>query len=148
MSIKREAFPAPSIGRSSGLNVIQRADSHESLSAHPLLSPTPSSGSPSATTASESASAPRYVPYTPRQRTVTASTTASTHSAVSVSAQQSQSHNTATGQLQLMNLKAAAQGIGIDTGTVGWMILEKLVAEGEREEWAEIWSAITTGKVS
>lgn len=145
MTVKREAFPASSIGRSSSssLNVIQRTDSHDSVSAHPLLSPTP--GSPPVGSNSEASSTPRYVPYTPRQRPVASST----HSAVSVSAQQSQmqSQTTATGQLQLMNLKSAAQGIGIDNGSVGWMMLERLVADGDKEEWADIWSALTTGKV-
>ncbi len=47
-----------------------------------------------------------------------------------------------------MHLKAAAQSIGLDSGTLGWAILEKLVLEPEvSEEWVEVWSAITSGKV-
>jgi hypothetical protein len=46
-----------------------------------------------------------------------------------------------------MNLKAAAQGIGLDTACLGWAMLEKLSQDGETEEWAEIWGAITKGKV-
>lgn len=48
-----------------------------------------------------------------------------------------------------MNLKAAAQGVGLDAGSVGWAILEKLAHEGDTtEDWAEIWNAVTKGKVS
>jgi hypothetical protein len=46
-----------------------------------------------------------------------------------------------------MNLKAAAQDIGLDTACLGWAILEKLSHDGETEEWADIWGAITKGKV-
>jgi hypothetical protein len=48
-----------------------------------------------------------------------------------------------------MNMKAAAQGVGLDTGSVGWAILEKLVFESEQHggEWADILVAVTTGKV-
>ena len=46
-----------------------------------------------------------------------------------------------------MHLKAAAQNIGLDTSTVGWAILEKLVAYNEGDDWNEIWGLITSGKV-
>lgn len=67
--------------------------------------------------------------------------------------QQPQSANVqgagAARQLQLMNLKAAAQRVGLDAGSVGWAILEKLACEGDTtEDWAEIWNAVTKGKVS
>ncbi|KAG5730904.1 Vacuolar protein sorting-associated protein 9a, partial [Termitomyces sp. T112] len=54
----------------------------------------------------------------------------------------------AASRLQLVNLKAAAQNIGLDTGSVGWAILEKLVHESDHHdaEWTEIWSVVTTGK--
>jgi hypothetical protein len=68
----------------------------------------------------------------------------------------------AASRLQLMALKAAAQNIGLDPGMLGWAMLERLVSEGNgsgttaiagssgasaRQEWNEIWSAISTGKV-
>lgn len=50
-----------------------------------------------------------------------------------------------------MNLKAALQNVALDTGTVGWAILERLIGEGEAPhtaaEWTEIWEVITSGKV-
>jgi hypothetical protein len=46
-----------------------------------------------------------------------------------------------------MNLKAAAQNLGLDTGTIGWVMLENLVRERDSAEWTDIWNAITTGKV-
>jgi hypothetical protein len=84
------------------------------------------------------------VPYTPRQRvTATAATTMTVHPP---SPQQHQGD--ATSKLQLMHLKAAAQGLGVDSGTLGWSILEKLVVDIETsEEWTEVWNVITTGKV-
>jgi hypothetical protein len=47
-----------------------------------------------------------------------------------------------------MNLKAGAQSIGLETNSIGWEILEKVVAEHDNNpEWADIWSALTAGKV-
>jgi hypothetical protein len=51
-----------------------------------------------------------------------------------------------------VNLRAAAQGLGLDMGSVGWAILERLVGlttvGGEDEEgWREVWNAVVTGKV-
>jgi len=47
-----------------------------------------------------------------------------------------------------MNLKAYAQSIGLETNSLGWEILEKLVAEHDNNpEWADIWTALTIGKV-
>jgi hypothetical protein len=56
---------------------------------------------------------------------------------------------TATSKLQLMNVKAAAQGIGLDTGSVGWAILEKLAKCGNEvsDEWGDIWASISNSKV-
>ena len=54
----------------------------------------------------------------------------------------------ATSKLQLMHLKAAAQMIGVEGGSLGWMMLERLVLDSEvGDEWSDIWSAITSGKV-
>ncbi|KAJ3511967.1 hypothetical protein NMY22_g15477 [Coprinellus aureogranulatus] len=47
-----------------------------------------------------------------------------------------------------MHLKAAAQNIGLDTSTIGWAILEKLVAFNEGDEWSEIWGLLTSGKAT
>ncbi|TFK39557.1 hypothetical protein BDQ12DRAFT_682001 [Crucibulum laeve] len=132
---KREQFPATSIGRSQGARLQQTA-SHE---AHPLLSGSTSPSSPG------QESNPKYLPYTPRQRLAPTSATTTT---VHLSSPQ-QHQGDATSKLQLMNLKAAAQNVGLDTGTVGWTILEKLVVEIEHgEEWSDIWNAITSGKAT
>lgn len=144
MTTRREAFPAVSIGRAQGAS-IARTGSRDNLATHPLLSPGPSTLSPSPTPETQSSSTPKYVPYTPRQRLPTTSTTA--QPPVSVSPQH-QPTGGATSKLQLMNLKAAAQGIGLDTACIGWAMLEKLSQDGETEEWAEIWDAITKGKAS
>ncbi|KAF8963394.1 hypothetical protein BDZ97DRAFT_1820620 [Flammula alnicola] len=154
MAVKRgDEFPATSIGRTSGARLQQASAAHE---AHPLLSPGPSSPTPSeqghaGSTSGNGATpgsieSPRYVPYTPRQRvTPTAATTGTT-----VHPPSPQQHQgDATSKLQLMHLKAAAQSIGLDSGTLGWSILEKLVLDLEiNEEWVEVWSAITSGKAT
>ncbi|KAG2338406.1 hypothetical protein BDR05DRAFT_1004224 [Suillus weaverae] len=116
----------------------------DNLATRPLLSPGPSTLSPSPTPETQSSSTSKYVPYTSRQRLPTTSTTA--QPPVSVSPQHQPTG--ATSNLQLMNLKAAAQGIGLDTACIGWAMLEKLSQDGETEEWAEIWGAITKGKAS
>lgn len=145
MTTRREGnFPAVSIGRVQGA-YIARTGSRDNLATHPLLSSGPSTLSPSPTPESQSSSVPKYVPYTPRQRLPTTSTTA--QPPVSVSPQH-QLTGGATSKLQLMNLKAAAQDIGLDTACLGWAILEKLSHDGETEEWADIWGAITKGKAS
>jgi len=142
MSSHRDSlFPATSIGRSP-VNSIARTASRESLAAHPLLAPS------SDTTA---LSSNKYVPYTPRQRqATTGSPVLPTVSALPQQQQPSANmHACAARQLQLMNLKAAAQSVGLDAGSVGWAILEKLAHEGDAtEDWAEIWNAVTKGKVS
>ncbi|KAJ7216388.1 hypothetical protein GGX14DRAFT_358898 [Mycena pura] len=137
-------FPATSIGRSQG------HPTSEVLTAHPLLSPSsPNFSDPKQRSPSPSRNGPHYVPYTPRQRgTPTAATTTgmATHHP-SVVAGASHQQGAATSKLQLMNLKAAAQDVGLDTSSVGWAILEKLVTS-EGAEWAEIWSALAVGKAT
>lgn len=140
---------------------------HEPLSAHPLLSPSPQSPyTPPADVPSPPsiapAPAPRYVPYTPRQRTAPApTTTTASSSAHTQSANQNAGSSSpqapspsATSKLQLVNLKAAAQGLGLDTGSMGWAVLERLTGAGgtpgggdDEAEWAEIWNTVTAGKV-
>lgn len=159
MSSRRDdLFPSGSIGRSQGL-FIQRTPSpapsptRETLTAHPLLSPSPSSSPNTSSTAptsdAQDASAPgtRYATYTPRHRT--APTTGTTlQSSLSVSPQQQPGGSAAATKLQLMNLKAYAQSIGLETNSLGWEMLEKLVAEHDNNsEWADIWTAVTIGKV-
>lgn len=144
MTTRREGnFPAISIGRVQGAS-IARTGSRDNLATHPLLSSGTSTLSPSPTPETQSSSTPKYVPYTPRQRLATTSTTA--QPPVSASPQH-QPTGGATSKLQLMNLKAAAQGIGLDTACLGWAMLEKLSQDGETDEWAEIWGAIIKGKV-
>ena len=150
-------FPATSIGRSHGQR-IQRSASpspslREPLATHPLLSPSPSSNLPPATTSplestpSQYPSPTRYVPYIPKHRVSSIATTGTTnHSPLSVS---TQPHGDATSKLQVMNLKAAAQNIGLDGSSVGWAILEKFISETDHSpEWNEIWHALSTDKVS
>jgi hypothetical protein len=162
MSSRRDdLFPSGSIGRSQGI-FIQRTPSpapsltRETLTAHPLFSPSPSSAPVTSSTAPTSdiqdASAPgapgtRYATYTPRHRT--APTTGTTlQSSLPVSPQQQPGGSPAATKLQLMNLKAYAQSIGLETNSLGWEILEKLVAEHDNNpEWADIWTALTIGKV-
>lgn len=137
-------FPATSIGRSQG-------QASELLTAHPLLSPSPTTPNAPETgqrSHSPNGNAPRYVPYTPRQRgaPTAATTTGMTTNPSVVAAASHQQQGGATSKLQLMNLKAAAQNVGLDTGSVAWAILEALVAS-EGGEWAEIWSALSIGKV-
>lgn len=142
-------FPSTSIGRTQGTRLV-RTPSHESLTAHPLLSPSNSGpASPESSVSGTTNGAPRYVPYTPRQRAPpTAATTGTTLTLPSVAASSQQHQGDATSKLQLMNLKAAAQNGGLDTGSMGWAILEKLVLENDQwAEWTEIWSALTSGKV-
>ncbi|KAF8799213.1 hypothetical protein BYT27DRAFT_7149988 [Phlegmacium glaucopus] len=150
MTSKRENdFPAISIGRTSGSRLQQAAAAHE---AHPLSSPGPASPAPSDSGAISGSGAtlsvngnPKYVPYTPRQRV--APTSATTATAHPPSVQQHQGD--ATSKLQLMHLKAAAQNIGLDSGSLGWSILEKLVLDCDySEEWTEIYSAITSSKAT
>ncbi|KDQ50153.1 hypothetical protein JAAARDRAFT_42332 [Jaapia argillacea MUCL 33604] len=178
MTTRREDFPSLSIGRSQGANVgahLQRTSSHETLSTHPLLSPTPTSAFASSSSSSSSLldpsspttpthpqpppqhtspTGPRYVPYTPRQRVAPTSATVTGATMHAPSPQHAGVGGGATGRLQVMNLKAAAQGIGLDMGSVGWGMLERLMGlglglgeEGEGE-WGEIWSAVTTGKAT
>ena len=141
MTSKREnEFPATSIGRS-GIRL--QAAVQE---AHPLSLPRPASPSPSESGPGATLSVngnPKYVPYTPRQRVApTSATTATAHPP------SPQQQGDATSKLQLMHLKAAAQNIGLDSGTLGWSILEKLVLDCDySDEWMEIYHAITSSKV-
>ncbi|TFK51943.1 hypothetical protein OE88DRAFT_1488677 [Heliocybe sulcata] len=155
MSNRENLFPSASIGRSQGLH-IQRESSPESLTAHPLLTPTsPKHHSPSASSSSldlatsgqPSNAVPRYVPYTPRQRV--APTSATTGATMHPTPPQQQSQGGATTKLQLMNLKAAAQNVGLDGASVGWAILEKLESINDGDvDWNEIWNAISSGKAT
>ena len=148
MTSKREnEFPATSIGRTSSMR-LQAAAAHE---AHPLSLPRPASPAPSDSGLISTSGAtlsvngnPKYVPYTPRQRiSPTSATTTTAHPS---SPQQQQGD--ATSKLQFMHLKAAAQYIGLDSGTLGWSILERLVSDCDHsEEWMEIYNAITSSKV-
>lgn len=160
MSAKRDpGFPASSIGRSAGAGMLRSSSpspsltgSRESLTAHPLLSPShtppPVPAAPPYTATDQSspssATATRYATYTPRHRTAAATTVTSS---LSVSPQHQQVGG-ATSKLQLVNLRAFAHSIGVETGSVGWEILENLVGEHEQSpEWTDIWNALTTGKV-
>ncbi|KAF8884076.1 hypothetical protein CPB84DRAFT_1850791 [Gymnopilus junonius] len=163
-------FPATSIGRSSGsrLHLHAASSSTHEAHAHPLLSPGRSS-SPTPSEQPHSGMSPpttnvnsngglgpqKYIPYTPRQRVTPTTTTTTVHP--STASPQHGSHQgggDATSKLQLMHLKAAAQAIGLDSGTLGWTMLERLVmnvhGEGEQEEegWTVVWNTITSGKAT
>ncbi|KAJ3743541.1 hypothetical protein DFH05DRAFT_1226386 [Lentinula detonsa] len=154
------------------LNVIAHPLLSPSSTGSALSSP---SGSGSTTTVSNSAATTwdngyssnnlGYVPYTrtPRHKPSPASPTHPTphvsHSssnpspsvivtpATSSSSSSSANHLDATTKLQLMNLKAAAQALGLDAGTVGWVILEALAGE-HGTEWDAIWDTLSTGKAT
>ncbi|KAF7319401.1 VPS9 domain-containing protein [Mycena chlorophos] len=146
MTSNREAFPAVSIGRSQG-----HATSELLTHTHPLLSPSSPNHSFDAKQRSPSPSrnGPHYVPYTPRQRgpPTGLSTTGMTTVAAPPQQQQQAGAASATSKLQMVNLKAAAQNVGLDGSSVGWAILEKLVVS-EGGEWTEIWSALAVGKAT
>lgn len=129
--------------------------SADSITTHPLLSPPPSSletpSSPSSNTHA-TASPPRYVPYTPRQRpigTATTSTTLSSSVATTTAPGSSlNNHGGAASKLQLQSLKASVQTMGLDNNCVGWAILEKLVSENlDGIDWDGIWHVISSGQV-
>lgn len=149
-------FPATSLSVNGNNSKIHRTPSHEALAAHPLLSPGPSSASVSSTGSSPETTRvapPKYLPYTPRHRpptgTVTTGTTGTiVSSPLSVSPQHYQGTASATSKLQLQNLKAAAQNLGLDAGSLGWAMLEELVSGVDHNPaWNEIWSLLTVGKV-
>ena len=158
MARREGLFPAGSIGRS-GIP-LPRTASHESLTTHPLLSPpatgsstfplstapgTEASAAPTSTDPSTTAPAPRYVPYTPRQR---GAPSPATTTATSTTTHPTPSDRDAANRLQLMNLKAAAQKSGLDTSSTGWMILERFALEASRgPEWNDLWVAVSEGKV-
>ncbi|KAF5387353.1 hypothetical protein D9757_005760 [Collybiopsis confluens] len=153
---------------------LSRQSSHESLNviAHPLLSPssttTSLSTSSGATTWDNGLSSNNlgYVPYTrasARHKPAPASPTHSTSShvphpsgtispsvivtpATTTTTTSSASHIDLTTKLQLMNLKAVSASLGIETGTVGWAILEALAKE-HGSDWDLIWDALDKGKV-
>ena len=157
-------FVASSLGRAQGQQLRRDNNpSYESLTSHPLLSPPPtsttsgtsspadinslnvpamivSSPQPSLGSPTESSS-PKYVPYTPRHRVSTSQVTAQP-SPPTVGAA-----GGVTPQLQLQNLRAAAQDAQLTAGSVGWAICEKLYQEGEGAEWEDVWSAVTSNRV-
>ncbi|PCH44498.1 hypothetical protein WOLCODRAFT_105227 [Wolfiporia cocos MD-104 SS10] len=150
MSIRRDSlFPPGSLGRHSP---VPRVPSHESISTHPLLSPPPPASPTTAASPDNGAPAnPRYVPYTPRQRVAPTSATTGTtmHPSMSASQQQNPFQGDATSKLQMMNLKAAAQRIGLDAASTGWAILERLSTEADHgPEWNEIWNALSVSKAT
>lgn len=150
MAEKRDVpLQVQSLGRAGGTRFRQQNGSHESLTvtAHPLLSSSPSLATTSeAKNTSSEAVVPRYVPYTPRQRPATTAqptTGTSSQSPTSIFGVQPG----ATPQLQLQNLKAAAQAISLPSASVGWAICEKLCTEGDKQEWDDIWKALIQQKV-
>lgn len=151
------ALSVASLGRGSGARM-QRTPSHESLTTHPLLSPPLNQIEPDSQTAT------RYVPYTPRHRTQHSASTPATsvspqptisisNSTPNPSFQATASPIGVTGRLQLQNLKAEVQAMGLGNESIGWVMLEKLCSsapfpESERAEWDEVWDLITKGQVS
>jgi hypothetical protein len=153
---RKDAPLVSSLGRVQGTE-ISRTNSRESLTSHPLLSPPPGAvSSANAVTATSDTKAstlkppdsptntnsPKYVPYTPRHRVSTSQVTAQ-FSPASLGT----TGGGATPQLQLQNLKSAAQNALLNSNSVGWAICEKLYQEGESSEWEDIWSAVIQNKV-
>ncbi|KAG8733291.1 hypothetical protein FRC11_007406 [Ceratobasidium sp. 423] len=146
-----------SLGRARGAKM-QRTPSHESLTTHPLLSPPPGQ------LEQDTQPAPRYVTYTPRHRTQHSSSVPATstspqptisisNSTSNLSFQASTSPSGVTGRLQLQNMKAEAQAIGLGNESVGWAILDRLCSsvpypESERSEWDEIWDLLTKSQAT
>ncbi|KAG8897868.1 hypothetical protein FRB99_007867 [Tulasnella sp. 403] len=164
MSKKDSGFPAATLGRSLGTRL---QGSNDSLS-HPLLSASPQnvngttlqpqSQPPRRTSetvqdplGTSAGNGPKYVPYTPRHRpspgSPTTSTSTQTSPSVSVTAPQAP-HGGVAGKLQMQNMKAAAQALGLGTGSVGWAMLEHFVGEGDLGKWQDAWNMITTGKAT
>ena len=152
MGTRKEPIAISSLGRVQGAKLNRDTNaSQESLASHPLLSPPPTlsvSTSPSASPQPESnatgrPTSPKYVPYTPRHRVSTSQVTAQS----SPPSLGGITGGGATPQLQLQNLKAAAQNAQLTAGSVGWAICEKLFQEGEGPEWEDIWTAVVTNKV-
>ena len=151
------AHPLLSPGLQASSNVSISTNIGPSPNNNSLLSPADSMNSASSHTSQPAA--PKYLPYTPRQaRVVTGSaTTGTANSPVSVSPQHpggggaGSTAPSATSRLQLQNLKAVAQHHGLDTGCVGWAMLEELVAAStdhvHAHAWTEVWAVIATGKV-
>lgn len=142
---RENQFPATSIGRTSGARLQQTVTVQES---HPLGAPLPpTSNEYTSGNGSGNFAHAKYRPYTPRHRVAPTVTTGTIVHPPSPQHHPAGGGN-ATSKLQLTNAKAVAQNVGLDTGSVGWAILEKVVLESETGElWAEIWSAITGGKV-
>ncbi|CAE6479565.1 unnamed protein product [Rhizoctonia solani] len=158
MSSSQDSNLSPvSLGKAGGARM-QRTPSHESLTTHPLLSP------PLGQLEQDTQPAPRYVPYTPRHRaqhsaSVPATSTSPqptisiSNSTSNPSFQASTNPFGVTGRLQLQNMKAEAQAIGLGNESVGWAMLERLCSsvpypEIERSEWDEIWDLLTKSQAT
>ncbi|KXN87298.1 Vacuolar protein sorting-associated protein 9A [Leucoagaricus sp. SymC.cos] len=156
---REKDFPVTSIGRASGARLQTTLQD-----SHPLGLNTPSSDS--STVTSNGSFTQKYRPYTPRSRVAPSSGAGSSQTAAPptvtpgtlIHPPSPQHHQPADGgdattKLQLTSAKSEAQEVGLDTGSdgpsVGWAMLEKIVSEGEMGDvWAELWSAITTGKAT
>ncbi len=150
-------FPATTIGRSLATHSQGSSDSLP----HPLLSTSLVGQASQSATAqharrlsdqpNDPLGQPKYVPYTPRHRAPLGSPTTSTSAqqtpVVSVTPPQV-THGGATGKLQVQNLKAAARALGLNSGSVGWAMLERFVGEGDLENWHDAWGLVTSGKAS
>jgi hypothetical protein len=156
-------FPVTSIGRTSGSRFQQSVPQDS----HPLgLGPSPSPPDASSPGTISSGFTQKYRPYTPRQRgpptpvpaTAPAPSLPTVTPGTLIHPPSPQHHQPlgggdATTKLQLTNAKAEAQNVGLDTSSeggasIGWTMLEKIVSENETGEvWAEVWSAIASGKV-
>jgi hypothetical protein len=133
-------FPATSISRTAGAR-LQTSSTQEF---HPLGSSPPAPASDIAGNIS-ALQAQKYKPYTPRTRVVPATTT---NTLVHPPSPTPVAGEDATSKLQLTKAKSEAQNLGLDTSSIGWAILDKIVVESETGElWAEVWSSITSGKV-
>lgn len=146
---------------------LPRTLSHESLTVptHPLLTSahddTASISSLAGISGSPSSSPkPAYVPYVPRQQRPlpTSPTTAAKYAVSSTpvsrqipaalstpSSSGATTTSAATSKLQMQNLKAAAQKIGLNGTSFGWAMLEKIANEAGYEK---SWNALAAGKAT
>ncbi|KDQ19165.1 hypothetical protein BOTBODRAFT_52326 [Botryobasidium botryosum FD-172 SS1] len=143
-----EPFPSTSLSRAGGSRL--RASNDPLLSAGSPRSSLDSATGPGelramAPSPSLGTSPPRYVPYTPRHRLPSSTTTTSANPSIAMSSPQVPGG--ATEKLQLQNMKAAAQAIGLTGETLGWAILEMLTVGGEGAEWKEVETLVHKDKM-
>ena len=139
MNGKEHLFPIASFSRATGkVPARESLPERESPLHHPLLSPV--SPSPPTTTAATASSA--YVPYTPRQQRQVASSSPLLPETPFAS-------TATTTTAAVAGWKTAAEALGLNSDTVGWTILHKLVeTDNTGSEWDDLWATLQSGKAT